>query len=97
MFEIGPGDGVDIVCQGRLDASQSDQAKAYLDTVSGSLTVDLANLTYLSSAGMGVLLRTQKRLLGAGGGLKLVNVSNHIYDIFRYSGFAKVFEIETKE
>jgi hypothetical protein len=28
------------------------------------------------------------------GGLKLVNVNSHINDIFRYSGFDRLFEIE---
>ena len=33
--------------------------------------------------------------MALGGGLKLVNVGNHINDIFKYSGFDKLFEIET--
>jgi anti-sigma B factor antagonist len=51
----------------------------------------------MSSAGLGVLLRTHKRLMSSGGGLKLVNVNSHINDIFMYSGFDKLFEIETAE
>jgi anti-anti-sigma regulatory factor len=44
-----------------------------------------------------VLLRTHKRLMGDGQGLKLVNVRSHINDIFMYSGFDKLFEIEIAE
>jgi anti-anti-sigma factor len=47
----------------------------------------------VSSAGLGVLLKTQKRL-GAAGGLTLVNVNAHILDVFRYSGFDQIFRIE---
>jgi anti-anti-sigma regulatory factor len=41
-----------------------------------------------------VLLRTHKRLSDDGSGLRLVNVNSHIRDIFSYSGFDKLFEIE---
>jgi hypothetical protein len=34
-----------------------------------------------------VLLKTQKRVMQSGRGLKLVNVNRHIHDIFRYAGF----------
>ena len=27
-------------------------------------------------------------------GLKIINVNNHIHDVFRYSGFHSIFEIE---
>jgi len=43
--------------------------------------------------GLGVLLKTQKRVMQAGRGLRLVNVNRHISDIFRYAGFDKIFEI----
>jgi anti-anti-sigma regulatory factor len=40
-----------------------------------------------------VLLKTQKRVMPTGRGLRLVNVNRHINDIFRYAGFDKIFEI----
>ena len=52
------------------------------------------NLEYISSAGLSVLLMTQKRLAGDGHELKLVNLSNHISDVFRYAGFDLIFSIE---
>ena len=55
--------------------------------------VDMAALDYISSAGLGVLMRTQKRLMAGGSGLKLINVNHHIADIFRFSGFDQIFEI----
>lgn len=94
MFEIDFGEGGEIVCAGRLDASQVGTAQSFLDGVAEPSVMDFSQLEYISSAGLGVLLRTQKRLMSSGGGLKLVNVSSHIRDIFRYSGFDKIFEIE---
>ena len=95
MFDIDFGDQGQIIFSGRLDASQAEKAQAFLDAIPEPQVADLAALEYLSSAGLGVLLKTQKRLMGGGGGLKLVNVSNHINDIFRYSGFDQIFDIET--
>lgn len=87
------GDGVVIVA-GRLDAAQAPAAQAFLDGVQGTVTLDASRLEYISSAGLGVLLKTQKRLLGSGGKLRLAGVGKHVRDIFVYSGFDQIFEIE---
>ena len=93
MFEIEFGDANTISVQGRLDAAQAVKAQEFLDQVNGECVLDFARLEYISSAGLGVLLKTHKRLMGISGGVKLINVNNHIHDIFRYSGFDKLFEI----
>jgi len=93
MFEIGYGsDGV-IAVSGRFDAAQCDKAQRFLDTADAPATFDFAALEYISSAGLGVLLKVHKRLLASGGRLRLVNVNKNIYDIFRFSGFDQVFDV----
>jgi anti-anti-sigma factor len=84
-----------VVLTGRLDASQAQAAQAFLDQVRGIVTLDCNSLEYISSAGLGVLLKTQKRLLAAGGKLRLVGLKPHLRDIFTYSGFDQLFEIES--
>ncbi len=93
MFNIEFGSNGEIVCSGRLDAAQCEKAQSFMDTVAEACVLDFASLEYISSAGLGVLLKTQKRL-GIGEKLKIVNVNNHIHDVFRYSGFHTIFEIE---
>ena len=95
MFEIGMNESGEVVVSGRLDAAQAEKAQNFLDAVSGPCVVDMNGLDYISSAGLGVLLRTHKRLMGEGQGLELVNVNSHINDIFSYSGFDKLFLIRT--
>jgi len=97
MFQIGFDEAGKIVAEGRLDAANAPQAQEFLDSVADECVLDLGKLEYVSSAGLGVLLRTHKRLTGSGAGLKLVNVNSHINDIFMYSGFDKLFEIEVAE
>ena len=38
--------------------------------------------------------RIHKKAMAEGGKLRLVKVNNHIFDIFRYSGFDQLFEVE---
>ena len=93
MFEIEMTEAGIVSVEGRLDAAQAVKAQEFLDQVGGQCVLDLSKLEYISSAGLGVLLKTHKRLMGFDSGIKLVNVNHHIHDIFRYSGFDKLFEI----
>jgi anti-sigma B factor antagonist len=97
MFEIEYGDGGEVICRGRLDAAQCATAESFMDGLQGASTLDFNELEYISSAGLGILLKTQKRLAGNGAGLKIINVNNHIFDVFRYSGFHAIFDIHAKE
>jgi anti-anti-sigma factor len=94
MFEATHAEDGRVAFSGRLDAAQSPKAQAFLDALAELQAIDLAALEYISSAGLGVLLRTHKRLMASGGKLRLVNVGNHIFDIFRYSGFDQLFEVQ---
>jgi anti-sigma B factor antagonist len=93
MLEIARGPAGEIVLKGRLDAAQCERALQFFDGVADPHVVDLASLEYISSAGLGVLLKTQKRAMAAGRGLRIINVNRYIADIFRYAGFDKIFEV----
>jgi anti-sigma B factor antagonist len=95
MFDIDFNDQGQVAVTGRLDAAQAQKAQEFLDRISGGCVLDMAGLEYISSAGLGVLLKTHKRMMSGSSGLKLVNVSSHINDIFRFSGFDKLFDIKT--
>ena len=90
-IELGADGAVHV--DGRLDAAQSPAVQAFLDKVQGTVTLDCSKLEYISSAGLGVLLKTQKRLMASGGKLRLAGVSRHLQDILQYSGFDQIFEI----
>ena len=97
MFDVEFNDRGDVVFNGRLDAAQAGKAQEFLDQVTGECTIDMSGLEYISSAGLGVLLKTHKRLMVHKTGLRLVNVNSHTKDIFRYSGFDRLFVIETTD
>jgi anti-anti-sigma factor len=94
MFEIRFGEQKEILLQGRFDAAQTTRARELFDQVTDSRVVDCSRLEYISSAGLGVLLKVQKRLMASEDGLRLVGLNHHIRDVFRYAGLDNVFEIE---
>jgi len=94
MFDVTRTDAGHIVFQGRLDASQADKARKALDAVAESCIIDFSGLDYISSAGLGVLLATQKRLSESGHALAIAGMNRHIRDVFHIAGFDLVFKIE---
>jgi anti-anti-sigma factor len=94
MLEIKIGENSEICLTGRFDASQVDKAKSVFSTIDGSKTVDFNELDYISSAGLGVLLMTQKRLKDMGHQLILKNMNKHIREVFKYAGFDMIFQID---
>jgi anti-anti-sigma factor len=94
MFEINTDEHGVVRLAGRFDAAQAKHAKEVLDKIKTSCTVDFKELRYISSAGLGELLSTQKRLMDAGQSLRLINMDGHIRDVFRYAGFYQIFDME---
>jgi anti-sigma B factor antagonist len=94
MLDIWMNERGEVVLAGRFDAAQVERAKAVLDQVTGTTYVDFKELSYISSAGLGILMATQKRLKDAGYELKLRNVSGHIRDVFQIARFELIFTIE---
>ena len=85
-----------VVLTGRLDTTTAPELekelKASLDGVS-ALTIDMAALEYISSAGLRVLLSAQKVMNGQGE-MKVLHVNETILDIFEVTGFSDILTIE---
>ena len=58
------------------------------------VVLDFADLEYLSSAGLRVLVATQKRVTAAEGALRIVNASDDIREVFDITGLIDVFDVE---
>ena len=94
MFDIRLTDGGEVALSGRFDAAQVDKSRTVFDRLTVTTPIDFKDLEYISSAGLGVLMATQKRLSEHGHKLRLRNVSGHIRDVFRIARFDLIFEIE---
>ena len=58
-----------------------------------SLILDCKNLEYISSAGLRVLLSTQKKLQQKGT-MKLKNVREEVMEVFEITGFVDILTVE---
>jgi anti-sigma B factor antagonist len=94
MFTIAQKENGEIVLTGRFDASRVAEADAILDRVTATSRVDMKDLDYISSLGLGILLKTQKRLKSNGNELILANMNKLIRDVFRIARFDTIFRIE---
>ena len=90
------GNVLTIRLEGRLDTATSPdlekELKASLENVD-ELVFDLEKLSYISSAGLRVLLSSQKIMNGKGS-MKVTHVSEDIMEIFEVTGFTEVLTIE---
>ena len=90
------GDELTITLTGRLDTTTAPQLeselKAILEGVK-TLALDFACLDYLSSAGLRVLLATQKTM-NKQGSMVVRNVTETIAEIFDVTGFSDILTIE---
>lgn len=89
-------DELNVSLEGRLDTTTSPELEEALkDSLEGvkALTMDLAGLEYISSAGLRILLATQKTM-NRQGTMKLTNVCDMVMDVFEVTGFREILTIE---
>ncbi|MEE1319307.1 MAG: STAS domain-containing protein [Ruminococcus sp.] len=90
------GEAVTLIVSGRLDTQTAPELEKELDSVLADikeLTFDFANLEYVSSAGLRVILKAQKAM-NAQGSMKLTGVNDSIMEVFDITGFLDILTIE---
>lgn len=87
-------EGDRILVAGRFDHPQVTTAEEFFAGLDDSKVVDFKELEYISSAGIGVLLRTQKRLQLSGRALRIVNPNLHVRAVFQLAGLTEIFRME---
>ena len=89
-------DGVlTLSVSGRLDTNTSPEleAEVRLEGVK-EVVFDFAELEYISSAGLRVLLGAQKSMSASGGKLKILSPNQVVRDVLDITGCSPIFEIE---
>jgi anti-sigma B factor antagonist len=86
-----------VALSGRIDTITARQIES--DILSAidehrEVILDFANVGYVSSAGLRVLLTTHKHAQSCGGRQTLRNISADVMEIFEMTGFAGVLNIE---
>mgnify|MGYP004515665987 FL=1 len=94
--KIQNGSELTIELEGRLDTVSAPSLEAELKKdINGvqTLIFDFAKLEYLSSAGLRVLLASQK-VMNRQGEMRIRNVNSTISDIFEITGFSEILTVE---
>lgn len=90
------GSNLTVAISGRLDTSTAPQLESELQaSVTGItyLAFDLAELEYISSAGLRVLLTAQKTM-NKQGEMVIKNVNETVNEVFEVTGFVDILTIE---
>lgn len=85
-----------IALEGRLDTTTAPELETALQAVDTGITeliLDFAGLAYVSSAGLRVLLTTQKKM-NKQGKMIIRNICDDIKEIFEITGFLDILTIE---
>lgn len=93
--KIADGSALTVHIIGRLDAvSALELDKDFSAALNGvtDLTIDLADLEYISSAGLRTLLKTQKRM-DKQGAMRIKNIRENVREVLDMSGFTNFLTI----
>ena len=93
------GSRLTVKLDGKLDAVTAlELDKVMANSLDGvtELTIDLKNLHYIASAGLRILLKTQKRMQ-LQGQMLVVNIQRDVRTIMEMTGFATLLTLEEEE
>lgn len=83
---------------GRLDTPSSQEVSNALAPVmedaSGTIVLDCAQMTYISSSGLRIFLAIRKAAASKGGKVIVKNIGSDIRNVFMMTGFLNLFEIQ---
>ncbi len=95
LKKISDGSALTVYISGRIDAATAleldKNLQASLNGVN-DLTVDLADLEYISSAGLRTLLKIQKRM-DKQGAMRIRNIRDNVREVLDMTGFSNFLTI----
>ena len=90
------GTDMTIALSGRLDTTTAPELERVVKESLGgasALTIDCADLEYISSAGLRVFL-TANKIMRSKGGVKLTHVNDMVMEVLEITGFVDILTIE---
>ncbi len=88
------GTRLTISVSGRVDTVTAPEFEAGLKFGDATcVVIDLANVPYMSSAGLRLLLVAHKKMVGKGGELQIANLQSTVRDVFDVTGFSDILNL----
>lgn len=81
-----------ILEQADVDALEAS-IMPLLESPGTSLVIDFKNVSFLTSAALGLLIRISKKIYESDGHLRLCCITNKIYEVFKITRLDQIFEI----
>ena len=97
--KIKEGTSLTLEVEGRLETTTAPELATVVKEELGgveNLVFDFEKVEYISSTGLRVLLFAQKEM-NKRGTMKIINVSDEVYDVMQDVGFTGISEIYKKE
>ena len=84
-----------LMVSGRIDSTNAPELETRISGILAQnsfsgLEVDCEELTYISSAGLRLILKLRKAIPG----IRLINVSDEVFDILQVTGFTEMMEVQ---
>ncbi len=86
-------DGAEIVISGRIDtktSSEADKIFAEVGSKYNNVTLNLENLSYISSAGIRAVRNLYMILYRKDGNLQAINIGDNVYQVFEMAGITSI-------
>ncbi len=87
-----------VEINGRIDAVTTSDAEQYLNSLvdnnDSNIVIDCKNLDYINSSGLRILIMNLKKQTSRNKKLLLCNLQKNIKDVFKFSGFTNLFDVE---
>lgn len=90
------GKNIELVLSGRIDTTTAPELDKAIQEIIGNaenLVFNFADIDYISSAGLRVLLTSQKTM-NKQGSMKVIHVNESVMEIFEVTGFSEILSIE---
>ena len=95
------GDTLIAKTDGRVDGANAREfqsaLEAAIDDNTSAVILDMERLSYISSAGLRVILLTAKSLQGRNAKFAVCSLSESIQEVFEISGFDKIISIHPSQ
>ena len=90
-----------IILEGEVDISSTDlirgKLKKLIDEKKKAIVINLANVPYIDSSGLGVFVETMQEMGKYGGELKLAGLTDDVKKVFELTRLTNFFSIFAEE
>lgn len=90
-------DHVLVVLAGRIYVEEANELRQkileYVDREQSKFVIDMSQVEYIDSSGLGVLVAIQKKALQCSGGVMIKGIKGIVKELFELTRLTRVFEI----